>query len=247
MKRNVGIITIGLVVVAVGIGVVGYQVWQDAHAKATYHEISTSFVVEAPEEASDQPWYEACEVDFAGLQEVNPDVVGWIYIEGNDTISYPILQGDSDETYLHTNLYGEQLKSGSIFLESGNQADFSDMYTLIYGHNMRDGSMFGSLKHYRDEEVLERSPYITIVTPECAYRYEIFGFEDVAEDDRVYTVGFGADDTYGEFLDYLYSKSEVKTDVVATKEDRVITLSTCSSSGRRFVVHGVLVDTHSAT
>ena len=33
------------------------------------------------------------DVDFAALKSVNSDVVGWIYVEALDGISYPIVQG----------------------------------------------------------------------------------------------------------------------------------------------------------
>lgn len=32
-------------------------------------------------------------VDFDTLKSVNPDVVGWIYIEALDNINYPVVQG----------------------------------------------------------------------------------------------------------------------------------------------------------
>ena len=39
-------------------------------------------------------------VDWKELRAANPDVVGWIYVEGIDGINYPILQGKDNEYYL---------------------------------------------------------------------------------------------------------------------------------------------------
>ena len=85
-------------------------------------------------------------VDFDTLKSVNPDVVGWIYIEALDNINYPVVQGDDNETYLHTTYENNYNFAGTIFVDYENSSDFSDCNTLIYGHNMKNGSMFGNLK-----------------------------------------------------------------------------------------------------
>lgn len=239
MKKNRIIILLGALVLLVGAGIMGYQLWQDLSAKASYEALREGFIEVHPEVGEDD-WEAAFTVNFDGLRAINPDVVGWLVVDGNDTISYPILQGQTDDSYIHTNLYGESIKSGSIFLESGNAADFSDSYSIIYGHNMRDGSMFGSLKQYSEEGYYEAHPSFTIYTPQGAYHYAIFGYEDVPEDDMVYSVGYGANEVFAQFIASLYQKSYKNTGVVATETDRIVTLSTCSTSGRRFVLHGVL-------
>ncbi|MBQ2532041.1 MAG: class B sortase [Lachnospiraceae bacterium] len=241
MKKSSGLlIAAGILVVGVGGCIVGCQLYQDLQSKQTYEEIETTYVTETGD-----VWYDAMTVDFAGLKQTNSDVIGWLYLDGSDVISYPILQGEDDNEYLHKDLLGQELKAGSIFLEAGNASDFSDYHTIIYGHNMRDGSMFGSLKKYHSEEgFYEEHPYFTVFTPSAAYHYEIFGYEDVSATDQVYTIGYGPGEAYSDFLGYLKSKSYQDSGVDVSDEDRVITLSTCSTSGRRFVVHGVLKDTH---
>ena len=39
-------------------------------------------------------------IDLSALQEINPDVLGWIEIPGTE-ISYPILQSDNNDFYLN--------------------------------------------------------------------------------------------------------------------------------------------------
>ncbi len=239
-KKNGLLIGAGILVLCIGGYMVGNQLRQDMQSKQTYETIETTYVTD-----SGDAWYDAMTVDFAGLKQTNSDVVGWLYVDGSDVISYPILQGEDDNEYLHKDLLGQELKAGSIFLESGNASDFSDYHTIIYGHNMRDGSMFGSLKKYHSEDgFYEEHPCFTVFTPSAAYHYEIFGYEDVSADDQVYSIGYGPGEAYSDFLGYLKSKSYFDMGVDVSDTDRVVTLSTCSTSGRRFVVHGVLKDTH---
>ena len=58
-------------------------------------------------------------VNFAGLQAINPDVLGWIYSPGTP-INYPIVQGDTNDEYLYRMVDGTANKCGSIFLDSVN-------------------------------------------------------------------------------------------------------------------------------
>ena len=40
-------------------------------------------------------------IDFDTLRSVNTDVIGWIYVEALDNVSYPIVKGKDNSTYLH--------------------------------------------------------------------------------------------------------------------------------------------------
>lgn len=192
-------------------------------------------------------WTDVPAVDFDALTGINPDVVGWIRFDDTERVpvDYPILQGHDNDDYLHTNLYGEHYAAGSIFLESANAADFSDCYNIVYGHNMKNGSMFGTLKQYkRDTSLYDELHYFTILTKDRMYRYEIFAYEDVADDSVVYTVGYDHDEAYGRLIDTMVKGSMRDTGIRPTQEDSIVTLSTCSTAGDtvRFVVHGVLID-----
>ena len=54
------------------------------------------------------------------------------------------------------------------------------------------------------------------------------------------------DETFGKFVQRMAASSMKDAGIVPTKDDKVVTLSTCSTSGEtyRFVVHGVRVDEH---
>lgn len=98
---------------------------------------------------------------------------GWLYIEALD-ISYPVVQGPDNDTYLHTTYEGTSNFAGSIFLDYQNQDDFSDGNTIVYGHNMKNLSMFGKLKQMKEQEKYRDSVYFWMLTPESNDVYQIF-------------------------------------------------------------------------
>ena len=55
--------------------------------------------------------------DCARLQDLmakNPDVVGWVTIDGTN-IDYPFVQGKDNQEYLNKNVLGESAVSGACF------------------------------------------------------------------------------------------------------------------------------------
>ena len=68
--------------------------------------------IDAEGDLADDPnaWYYDIDVDFAGLKEQNEDIVGWIYFEDEESISYPLLYS-GDDYYLRRNYLKENLRS----------------------------------------------------------------------------------------------------------------------------------------
>ena len=196
---------------------------------------------EETEEEEDTP-QPPITVDFEELKKINPDVVGWIYIEGID-VSYPVVQGEDNDEYLHHTYEGTYNFAGSIFLEYTNQGDFSDCNTIIYGHNMKNGSMFGKLKELR-EDAYGKSPYIWILTPEGDYRYEIFSAYVTPVNSDTYTLFKGPDKEFQEYVEAMKENSEIETrDMEVDVKDKVITLSTCTGNeSTRYVVQAIRID-----
>jgi sortase B len=194
------------------------------------------------EETTD--WEDMLDVDFAGLTQINPDVAGWIYVEGTD-ISYPIMYSGDDYAYLRTDINKEYAKAGSIFLEGYNLPDFSDSHSIIYGHNMKNGSMFGQLKDYSASmDLYNKSKYFWIFTPDYDYRYEIISAYTTEINSVTYTLFKGPGQ---EFLDYentIVTLSDIPTTPGnLSVNDKIVTLSTCTDNeSTRYVVQGKRVD-----
>jgi sortase B len=185
------------------------------------------------------------DIDFAALKAVNDDVIGWIYIEALDGISYPVVQGEDNSFYLHQTYEKNYNFAGTIFVDYENSSDFSDCNTLIYGHNMKNGSMFGSLKTFtKNDEAYNKSRYFWILTPDADYRYEIISAYTTSVSSDTYTLFKGPGEEFLEYMDKIVDRSEIKTDPgELTVKDKIVTLSTCTGNeATRFVVQGKRVN-----
>lgn len=239
----------GIAMIVAALALLVPSLWDRKQSNDAYDTLNEECVnieanITVDEEKNPNWWYEDVKIDMTSLQEINPDIVGWIRFDNIETISYPVLYSGDNSSYLRTDIYGRSATAGCIFIEAANQPDLSDYHTIIYGHNMRNLSMFGRLKEYKEDGFYEDHQYFTIYTPDVAYRYQIFAYRDVPETHSVYTVGFGPDENYQSFLNEMMQHSYIDTGIDVTKEDKVVTLSTCSTTGNRFVVHAVLVDEH---
>lgn len=185
------------------------------------------------------------EVDFDKLKSINEDVIGWIYVDALPDISYPIVQGKDNSTYLHQTYEKNYNFAGTIFVDYENSSDFNDCNTLVYGHNMKNGSMFGHLKKFTEDETLyNNDKYFWILTPDRNYRYEIISAYTTGVNSDTYTLFKGPGEEFEEYLKKIKGYSDIKTDdTELTIKDKIVTLSTCTGNeSTRFVVQGKRVD-----
>lgn len=182
---------------------------------------------------------------YKTLYNLNPDIVGWISIEGTE-IDYPVMQTVKDEQfYLHRNFYKAESTSGLPFMDDRCIISDTSSNIIIYGHNMKNGSMFAGLLKYQDKDFYEKHKYIRFDTIYAEGMYEIvavfrsrvafvdedtFRFYNFIESDSV--------EEFEEFYDTIRSLSLYETDATAISSDYLLTLSTCeySEEDGRFVV-----------
>lgn len=167
------------------------------------------------------------------LRETYKELVGWIKIPNTD-VHFPVMQSPASdpEYYLYRNYKGEDIKYGSIFLDSNGSIEGSNQ--ILYGHSMLDGRMFYCLLDFADIEVYKKSPVIQYDTYEEAGKWKIVS---VFKANTYYSQGdpfnylqseFGSDE---EKMNYIYNcmiRSVINTGVDVVDTDRFITLSTCS-------------------
>ena len=201
-------------------------------------QIRVEYTQAQPKEAGDPQMYR--QIDFDGLKRINPDIVAWISIPGTP-VDYPVLKNPYDDYYLYRDYAGQYQYTGSIFMRAAAAADFSGKHTILYGHNMTDGQMFGWLKNYRDVENRNAHPYIYIYLPERkALKWQVYSVYQCYDATDTYRTVFEDADDYKTWQEMTVRLG--KASVELKPVDRVLTLSTCTASGReRYTVHGVLL------
>ena len=187
------------------------------------------------------------QVDFDALQRVNPDVVGWIYCPGT-VINYPVLHGETNDSYLHTTYDGKENASGSIFVEESNRKGFIDCNTIIYGHHMADRSMFATLDSWQQQGYFEDHPYLWLLTPQQDYKIALYGAATISAYDALYTVYPERTDAFAGWLDRSREASAVTAPVPEEAGSHYVMLSTCAYvfDNARSVLFGLLQPLSSA-
>ena len=226
---------------------------------AEVNEIVEEPVEEPEEEIIEEPKEEEYEypvpdknLDWDEIRGINEDIYAWIYVPGYE-VDYPVLQDpDDDGYYLNHNLDGSIGYPGCIYTEATyNSKDFSDNNTVIYGHNLKDKTMFSHLHDLEDEDLGEEH-LIYVYTQDASYVYRIYAVYDYP---AVHLLANGDMTDTSNFSKYLDSVKNAKpgdrvrnvdTDNYPTADDKILTLSTCTSdhlAELRFITQGVLIET----
>lgn len=206
-------------------------------------EEEISDLVETTNNAEQEENNNKYNIDFATLKEKNSDTVGYLKVNGTD-IENVVVKGKDNSYYLKHNFNKEYNTAGWIFADYHNKLDETDRNIIIYGHNMRNNTMFGTLKNVLNEEWkdVEENRFITFVTEEDSYIYEVFSIYQIEAEDYYITTNFNNDEEFLKFTNTLKSRSKYNFDVDIKEEDSILTLSTCANNNKdRIVVHGVRV------
>ena len=201
-------------------------------------------VEEPPTEEAEELPITAPVIDWSGLKAENGDIIGWIEVPAVG-IQYPVLQGESNDEYLHKAVNGEWRTAGSIFLDSENSPEMTDKHSIIYGHNMRNGSMFASLRNFNEQEVYESCPYFWICTEKKNLLYRIISVHVAATGDESFTLFPSSirNKDFSAWVENETGKSQIESPVPDRYIERLLTLSTCtpSSDNTRQLVQGILI------
>ena len=180
-------------------------------------------------------------VDFESLQQINPDVVGWLYCEGTE-INYPVVQGEDNSYYLNHLFDGTYNVNGCLFLDAGSLGDFSGRHSIIYGHHRKNGTMFSTLEAYKDQSYYESHPQMLLMTPTQNYTVEIFAGYVADTNDDAWKLDFTSEAEREAWIQAAMARSTFQSDISPAATDKILTLSTCSYdfNNARYVVLGVL-------
>ena len=181
-------------------------------------------------------------VDFNALRQSLPGISAWIRLEGS-VLDYPVMQAPNNYYFLSRLPDGTKHRSGSVFLDYRNNADFSDRNTLIYGHESRSGDMFGILKNYRKQSFYDENTVIYLYSPERDYELVLFAGYLVDSGVESPPIVFEDDAAFEAHIAAIKRRSFFKSDVEVSTEDRIVSLCTCAYDypNARLVIVGKLV------
>ncbi len=114
------------------------------------------------------------QIDFAMLQEQNPDIFAWLYIPGTG-IDLPVLQSPvSDEYYITHDIWGDESGTGAVYTEMPNLMNMCDFNTVIHGNDLEEDSPFKELHRFEEADFFETHETFYLYLPDNVLIYEIF-------------------------------------------------------------------------
>ena len=181
------------------------------------------------------------QTEYVELFKLNPDLIGWIYIDGTE-INYPVMQTPEwVNYYLKRDFYGQSNDHGSIYADEMADIKRPSANVTLYGHKMKDGSMFAGLMDYKEKSFYEQHPTIDFNTIYKDGTYQIIAVFITTANEGGFPYHLFVDGTEEEFNAFVSKCKELSlydTGVDADYGDKLITLSTCEHnvSNGRFVV-----------
>lgn len=219
---------------------------QTEAADAAAHRTPETAATPVPEQTAQVlPQYRA-------LYAQNPDMVGWLRIDGTN-IDLPVVQTPGDnEYYLRRGFDGLYATGGTLFLDErcSLAPEDSTANWLIYGHNMADGSMFGTLTRYRDESFWQAHPTFTFDTLYETGTWQVVAALDttLGADTLPYYTFFDAGTKleWQQRVDAITELALYDTGITPKYGQQLLTLSTCGNTSpatdTRFALLAVRVD-----
>lgn len=119
-------------------------------------------------------WHKALQT----LYGENNDLVGYLQWDSG-IISQPVVQGETNDTYLRKSFYGKYSTTGTVFLDSDMSLD--DQNFVIYGHNVYvdHSAMFTPLLTLEDQDKYEQNSTLALYTLDGAKLYQMIGIYEI--------------------------------------------------------------------
>lgn len=169
---------------------------------------------------------------YGSLYKQNPDMVGWIKIDGT-VIDYPVMY-TSDDFYLSHGFDRAESKIGVPFIDKRCTVEPLGTNTIVYGHHMKNGTMFAGLENYKNRYYYKEHPRIHFDTLYEQQEYEIiavFESQIYRKSDTVFKhYNFLNAEGQMDFDEYILNiklLSIYDTGVTASYGDELLTLVTC--------------------
>lgn len=208
---------------------------------------NTEIIEQDEEIEEDNPYWDYIKmnlinVNFNDLKKTNNDTIGWIQLNGTN-INYPFVQTNDNVYYLTHSFDKSYNSAGWVFLDYRNNISNLSKNTIIYAHGRRDTTMFGTLKNTLYYTWLDdtNNHVVKLSTETENTLWQVFSIYHIATTNDYIKVNFKTDDEFLEWTNLLTSRSFYNFNTSITKNDKILTLSTCYNETEKMVLHAKLI------
>lgn len=185
------------------------------------------------------------DVNLNDLKKINDDVVGWIEVNGTK-INYPYVKTNDNTFYLNHSIDKSKNSAGWVFLDYRNDFNKYDKNNIIYAHARIDKTMFGSLKDTLTKEWFNNTNEKIVKTSTLTENsiWQIFSVYKINNTTDYLKINFKDDKEFLSFMNMLKMRSVFDFDIDISKNDKILTLSTCFNKNVKTVMHAKLIKTY---
>ena len=177
---------------------------------------------------------------YGKLFQQNPDMVGWIRLDGT-AISYPVMQTPNTPDFYLTHGFDKQPSIyGVPFVDAACSLDPQSDNITIFSHHMKNGTMFAALENYKSEAFGRAHPLIHFDTKFGFGTYQVIAVFHTTPARFLYNAFVSAPNAaaFDDYVGRCKSLEYYNTGTSASYGDKLLTLSTCeySEADSRLVV-----------
>ena len=207
---------------------------------------NTEIIEPVEEQPKENPYWDyinmnMINVDFNDLKRTNPDVVGWVKVNGTN-INYPFVQANDNKYYLTHSFNKSYNAAGWVFLDYRNN-NTNNKNTIIYAHGRTDKTMFGTLRKVLNNGWLNNTDnfVIKISTETGNSLWQIFSVYHIPTTSDYLKTDFDDDNEFQDFISMIISRSSHNFNAGVSVNNNILTLSTCYNNSDKMVVHAKLI------
>ena len=209
---------------------------------------NTTKIIEQEEDIPDtNPYWDyikmnLIDVDIGKLKKINSDTIGWLQVNGTN-INYPFVQAKNNEYYLKNDFNKKYNSAGWVFMDYRNNISNLDKNTIIYAHGRLDKTMFGSLKNILTSGWLKNinNYVIKLSTDKENTLWQVFSVYHIPTTSDYLEINFNNNNDFLDFAKMLLNRSAYNFNTSVSKNDNILTLSTCYNDKERVVLHAKLI------
>ena len=197
----------------------------DIHLVNVSAEMDTALTELAPDATED--------IDLDALRKINPDIVGWLRIDGTK-INYPVLQAKDNNKYLVRDYRGSYATAGSIFLDY-RDTPFKNDFMIIYGHRMDGELMFGPILRFEDKSFFDAHRTGKLYTADGNFDLEISDFAIINVDtSKFYSHNLNKNGQNQAIIEEVKRNAKQSREVEFDPNGQILVLSTCNRDSKHY-------------